>query len=208
VATRRRRALWLTLAVLVAIGALWAVLALFVYDVILFKSGTAIEMLPNLGPGARVLVNRLRTPRRGDVVVLERKEGGYHMSRVVAVPGDRVAFVDSRPYVDGVKVEWDQVGYTIVDQRENLVFRETLGARNYLVLDDVNRRMQAMFSRPVSGYWVLEDNREYLLGKDSRSLGEISRAQIRGVVTWVLATGDLPYVRPTQSTPADAGVSE
>jgi len=48
--------LWAVLGVLVFVGAVWGVLA-FIFDLITFRSDTAIQMSPNLGPGARVLVN-------------------------------------------------------------------------------------------------------------------------------------------------------
>jgi signal peptidase I len=202
-ASRARRIGAWTLGSLAALVAAYAILRATLYDIIRFPT-PARDMWPALGPGAIVVVNRRAEPRRGDLVVLEPKQGRYVLTRVVALPGDHMAFIDSRPYVDGVKVEWHEVGRSRIDGRENIVWRETLGDRSYLVLDDVNRRMQSLFSRALTGYWVLEDNREYVLGKDSRVFGEVPRAQIRGVVSWALTSGEVPYVNP--SGPPDAGV--
>ena len=158
------------------------------------------DMLPNFGPGAILVIDRRATPRRGDVVVLDRDGGGHILSRVVALPGEHVAFIDSRPFVDGVKTTWKLVGEMRLDKRQIFVNLETLGDARFFVLDDVNRRMQALFSKEVKGYWVLEDNREHITGKDSRSLGEIARAQIVGVVSRVIWAGDLPYWGPSALT--------
>jgi signal peptidase I len=202
---RGKRALVIVAGLLVLAGATWAALA-SVYDIIYFKS-LGPEMLPNLGRGARVLVDKRRTPARGDIVVVEAKPGHLVLRRVVALPGEHVAFIDTRPFVDGVHTTWTEVGSTLLDKRETLVEREQVGTRSYLVLDDVNRRMYSLFSRPVEGgYWLLEDNRDYLLGEDSRHQGAIPQGRIRGVVTWIIDPGDLPYVRPTPAP--DAGVAK
>ena len=203
-ASRRRRVLLAALAALALVGAVWAVLAAFFFDVITFRS-MGQQMFPNLGPGARVLVNRRKTPVRGDVVVVDKIDGGYDLLRVVAVPGDTVAFFDTRPFVDGVKTTWREIGYAMIEERTLLAQEESLGEQRYVVFDDSRRDMQTLSARKVDGYWLLEDNRDYLFGKDSRSRGALARAHIRGVVSWVLDTGDVPYVRSRVAL--DAGVA-
>ena len=201
-----RRAKWalgILGALVVVIGGTWAYLAAFVYDVITFKN-LGPEMEPGFGRGAVLLVDRRRTPERGDVVVvLSKKIGQYALRRVVGLPGDTYAFVDTRPVVNGVKPTWDDLGYSMVDGREMRVKREHAFGRTYLVYDDVNRIMHDMPERHLTGYWVLDDNRDYLLAKDSRSLDDIPRDEIRGVVTWTIEPGDLPYQRLQPA--ADAG---
>jgi signal peptidase I len=85
-----------------------------------FVSGPS--MLPTLSPGDRLVVNKLayglklpfsqrrvgaKTPKRGDVIVFRTRELGRPgatrplVKRVVALPGDRVAFQDGRPVVNG-----------------------------------------------------------------------------------------------------------
>jgi signal peptidase I len=170
----------------------YGVLRLVGYDFVVY-SPDQLDMLPSYGPGAIVVIDRRAKPRRGDVIAIERPAGGRILTRVVALPGEHVSFIDSRPFVDGVTTKWDLVGEMWLNKRQVLVNRETLGDARFLVLDDVNRRMQALFSRQVQGYWVLEDNREHILGKDSRSLGEIQPAQIIGVVRRTVYAGTLPY---------------
>jgi signal peptidase I len=198
-----KRALWIAGGVVVLVGATWGALAAYCYDLLSLRQ-LGPEMQPNFGSGTRLLVDRRRTPERGDVVVVTGKtQGKYALRRVVGVPGDRYAFRNTHPVVNGVEATWETAGYTIIDGRETLAQRERAGGRSYLVFDDVNRRMQDMAERTLTGYWVLDDNRDYLLAKDSRSFDDLPRANIRGVVTWVISAGDLTYVRA--QAPADAG---
>jgi signal peptidase I len=197
-----KRGLWMAGGVVVLLGALWG-FAAYRYDLLSLRQ-LGPEMQPNFGSGARLLVDRRREPERGDVVVVTGKTPGkYALRRVVGLPGDRYAFRGTRPVVNGVQAEWTTVGYTLIKGRETLAQRERAGSRTYLVLDDVNRRMLDTPERTLKGYWVLDDNRDYLLAQDSRTFEDLGRADIRGVVTWVLAAGDLDYVRP--QAPADAG---
>jgi signal peptidase I len=196
----------LALAVLgglvVLAGATWALLAAR-YDLLSLRQ-MGLEMQPNLGAGVRVLVDRRRAPRRGDVIVMtSHAKGKFALRRVVGVPGDRYAFKGEHPVVNGVRATWETIGYTLVDGREFLAQRETLDGRTHVVLDDVNRRMNDMPERTLTGYWVLDDNRDYLLANDSRSFEDLAPADVRGVVTWVIEPGDLTYIR--LQSPADAG---
>ena len=71
------------------------------------------SMLSTLNDGDRVLVNRLsyrlHDPRRGDVVVLQRFEGGADerdlIKRVIGLPGERVEVRSCVVYIDDVPLE-------------------------------------------------------------------------------------------------------
>jgi signal peptidase I len=92
----RRRA-WIAAAVVVAalLGA-----RLLVAEPFRVPTGS---MLPTLGPGDQVLVDKLaHHPRRGDLVVFTRpRTGEILLKRVVALGGDTVAIQDGALYVDG-----------------------------------------------------------------------------------------------------------
>src|SRR5689334_7347119 len=108
---RAKRALGIVAAFVVVVGVTWGILAAFVYDVITFKN-LGPEMEPGFGRGARLLVDRRRTPERGDVVVVLSKEiGQFALRRVVGLPGDTYAFVGTRPVVNGVQPIWQDLGY-------------------------------------------------------------------------------------------------
>jgi signal peptidase I len=71
------------------------------------------SMLSTLNDGDRVLVNRLsyrlHDPRRGDVVVLQRFEGGADerdlIKRVIGLPGEQVEVRSCVVYIDDVPLE-------------------------------------------------------------------------------------------------------
>jgi signal peptidase I len=177
--------------VVTALALVYAILRLTIFDVIRF--GDSEDMWPNLGKGALVVVNRRATPRRGDLVVLKKSEGGFIVRRVVGLPGENLAMIDSRPYIDGVPVAWKEQWRWIDGARTYAVVQETLGDEKYLVVDDLNRRMSNSYAKVVEGgYYVLADHREHTMGKDSREFGPVPRAKIRGVVTWIISTGKVP----------------
>jgi len=62
------------------------------------------SMMPTLSPGALVAVSSLRgEPALGSVVVVRRLDGGEHLKRIVALPGDtlQTASGDSVPLGEG-----------------------------------------------------------------------------------------------------------
>lgn len=191
--TLGRRTRWAIAAAVVLVAA-GVALRLWVFDIIVLKRPTT-DMWPTAGAGAVVVVNRRATPARGDLVILSRrtKDGGFILRRVVGLPGETVWFLDSRPYVDRAEVRWRPVGRTRQGDRWYGVFEESLGDARYPVLDDENRRMHAQFGRATGdGYYVLADNREHLTDGDSRSFGPVPPEEIRGVVSLLVDTGEVP----------------
>src|SRR5688572_16965835 len=88
------------------------------------------SMKPTIQIGDRVVVNKLAydlkvpfttwqiakwaDPVRGDIVVLFSPADGKRLvKRVVAVPGDRVAMMDNKLYINGSPVEWTPLVSTI-----------------------------------------------------------------------------------------------
>jgi signal peptidase I len=196
--SRRRRLLWLGGAVLL-LGLVTGALRLWVFDLVVIKRPSQ-DMWPDLGPGMTVLVNRHATPARGDLVMLDREGGGRQILRVVALPGETVGFVDSRPYVDGVPVSWREVGRLHDGERWFVVHEERLGDAAYRVLEDPRRRMSTTFAAPTGdGYYLLADNREHMNDADSRGLGPVPGSRLRGVVIWVIDPGQAPvyYAAPS-----------
>jgi signal peptidase I len=193
--TAARRALEAAVITALVAGGLalvYAILRLTVYDVVRFGAGR--DMWPDFGPGALVVANRRATPERGDVVLVKREQGGFALRRVVAVPGDTVAIVDSRPIVDGLETTWREEWRWQDGERTYVVMRETVGGRSYRVVDDLNRGSSNFYGRTIEPgtYYLLADNREHLQGGDSREYGPVPRAKIRAVVSWVLSSGQGP----------------
>ena len=95
-------------------------------------------MQPSLRPGEYVLVNKVsylfHSPQRGDVVVLHQPQNTDMdiIKRVIAVPGDTVAFDSTAVRVNGVQLKEPYVSNAM-----NPVAKEMkLGANDYFVMDD------------------------------------------------------------------------
>ena len=147
------------------------------------------SMLPTLEPGDRLFVNKLATPRRGDLVVFER-DGTRFVKRVVGLAGEHVAVRGGRVRVNGVAVEGWRTGTLRIDARGRALsgMREQLGAIEHEVLDDLGaRRPDTDSVVPLGRYFVLGDNRDH--STDSRELGAIRRDEIVGVVSTLLGRG-------------------
>jgi signal peptidase I len=102
-----------------------------------------ISMLPTFESGSLHLVNRLAylnaRPARGDVIAI--KLAGPHVlyvKRIIALPGERIAFTGGQVYVNGVALEEPYVR----NRRAWDVPEVTLTPREYFVVGD-NRGMRA-----------------------------------------------------------------
>jgi len=130
------------------------------------------SMVPALGVGDRVLVNklsyRLHDVNRGDLVVFERPEGDQSQNvkdlikRVVGLPGERIVIKDNAVWIDGARL-----------------------AENYLpagTLTEQGSRAQCLDESPCvvpeDAVWVMGDNREHSF--DSRYFGPIEENTIVG----------------------------
>ena len=76
------------LAIYLVIG---IALGLFVNSTILTKAEVSGDsMIPTYYDGDTVIVNRLMTPERGDLVVVLEDTGKYVIKRIVGIPGDEI----------------------------------------------------------------------------------------------------------------------
>jgi signal peptidase I len=123
--------------------------------------------------------------QRCDVVVVRapgavgEKERDY-FRRVVALPGDRVAYVDGRLSLDGKVVPRESMGL----DHGATIYRETLPSGcNYLIREIDDRYPQdntAETTVPPGTFYVLADNRDQ--GMDSRmaAFGTVPIGNLRG----------------------------
>jgi signal peptidase I len=147
------------------------------------------SMWPTLEPGDRLFVNKLATPRRGDVVVFERG-GARYVKRIVGLPGERVAVCGANVRVNGVAAAAWRTGTLRLDAAGRALGgrREQLGRVEHAVLDDLTaRRADSETVVPPDHYFVLGDNRDH--SADSRDLGPIAREEIVGVAAHWLGAG-------------------
>jgi signal peptidase I len=175
---------FLVLALLVVIVAL----RLFVLDLV---SVDAHDMLPTLGPGGSVIVNRRIDPKRGDLIMFRTKEGKDIIRRVIGLPGEKVGMQGLVPVIDGKKARHEEERTYEEDKRKYRVLLEYIEGRSWRIVDDTYRNSPEWDERTIQGgFFVLADHRE--VGSDSRQFGVVPRADIRGVVWRVWDKGKTP----------------
>lgn len=162
------------------------------------------SMLPTLKVGDFILVNKFEyglrfplldwrftdgdAPQRGDVIVFEypRDESVDYIKRIVALPGDRVAFRDRQVFVNGEKVPTTLEGqYVFRGSGGRMIrakrYQERVPAHAYHVLytdEGQSREVSPAIRIPKGEYFVLGDNRDN--SKDSRYWGTVPAENILG----------------------------
>jgi signal peptidase I len=117
------------------------------------------SMEPTLLPHDRVLVNkflyRLRSPERGDIIVLRypRDPGRNYIKRIVGLPGDKIQIVDGHLLINDARVQELYVNNTPTGDYGP----ETV---------------------PADSFFVLGDNRNN--SEDSRAFGFLKRSLVVG----------------------------
>lgn len=165
------------------------------------------SMLPTLEVGDFIVVNKFAygirlpvthtevvetgAPERGDVVVFRypRKPSVNYIKRVVAVPGDQVAYYNRRVFINGEPLALERVGpYQPAGagpESERLIeFREKIAGNAHSILLDPNGSSpEGEFVVPEGEYFVLGDNRDH--SNDSRSWGYVPRANLVGEAEFI-----------------------
>jgi signal peptidase I len=195
------------------------VLRSFFFEPFKIPSGS---MLPTLHVGDLILVNKFHygvrlpvihtqiipnhQPQRGDVMVFRYppQPSLDYIKRVVAIPGDEVAFLNKQLFINGEPVARQPMPdfYDRSMMRYAQQFQETLGGRTFNTLNDSDRPafIPATVSFPFSDqcrytvegvtcrvpeghFFVLGDNRDNSL--DSRFWGFVPEANIVGKAFFV-----------------------
>ena len=148
---------WVCVLLVILLGTVMG--QIFVNTVLFSSNVVGDSMNPTYIDTERVWVNRLATPKRGDIIIVDEGEK-YVIKRVVGMPGDTIQIIDGIVYLNGVR-------YT----------------ENYI--KDGNTHYDAgVASEPITlgddEYFMLGDNR--VISRDSRAIGAITEDMIVGVV--------------------------
>lgn len=198
----------------------------FLFEPFKIPSGS---MIPTLRVGDLILVNKFHygvrlpvihtkilennAPQRGDVMVFRFPPQPTldYIKRVVAVAGDEVAYLNKRLYINGAPVPRQPMPefYDADAMRYSSQYGETLGEKNYAILNDADRpafipgvtdfpykdlcqySIEGVRCRvPAGHFFVLGDNRDNSL--DSRFWGFVPETHIVGKAFFVwMNFGDL-----------------
>ncbi len=181
------------------------------------------SMMPTLLIGDFILVNKftyglrlpvlnwevadLGEPKRGDVVVFRSPDNPDEdwIKRVVAVPGDHVAYVDKTLYVNGEAREQERLGRYVGNGSGRRMTgaslrRESVNDTEYQVLVSENHsgRGNGEWVVPEGHYFVMGDNRDN--SNDSRFWGPVPERYLVGKafliwMNWDAAAGGIGWSR-------------
>ena len=191
----------------------------FMLGMLMFRSAIADwnvvptgSMQPTIQIGDRILVDKaaydLRVPfthlsllhradpQRSDIVVLESNKANERLvKRVIGIPGDQVALVQNRLYINGVAADYQPIVVQgIHDDREDpaLYAIENMEAMHHAVRWSIAQQGHTRDFGPVTvppgQYLLLGDNRDN--SADSRYFGFFPRQEIMGRATRVAVSLD------------------
>ncbi|MFD2176855.1 signal peptidase I [Veronia pacifica] len=162
------------------------------------------SMKPTIQIGDRILVNKMAydlripftgfslytfsDPERGDIVTFESEVTGNNMvKRVIGIPGDIIAMVDNRLYINGAPMTYHQTS----TQGPIQFFEETTRNGHYQIRINREHSPASNFKAvevPQGHYLMLGDNRDN--SADSRFIGFVPRKEIRGRTRSVVMSFD------------------
>lgn len=126
------------------------------------------SMENTLHQGDMVIMEKLSSIERFDVVVFQLPDGATYIKRVIGLPGDKISYKNDVLYINGNKVAEpflennQRADHAAAPYTTNFDLKELLGVEEL----------------PENSYFVMGDNRR--LSKDSRSFGAITSDEILG----------------------------
>ncbi|GEN91743.1 signal peptidase I [Tetragenococcus koreensis] len=130
-------------------------------------------MEDTMSQGDMVLVERLSSVKRFDVVVFNLPNGSTYVKRVIGLPGESVSYRDDQLYIDGEKVDEPFLEDNLYEDDESIPYTYDFDFEELMGVKKLGK----------DSYFVIGDNRR--LSKDSRSFGAISEDEILGTAHFV-----------------------
>lgn len=137
-----------------------------------------LSMYPTLQDGDRLILNRLGSIDRFDVVVFPApdqegaKENEEYVKRIIGMPGDEIVYLDDLLYVNGEAVEEHYLESLQAEKEDSTLTPD-------FTLMDIPE--SDSYQVPEGMYFVMGDNRE--VSKDSRVFGFVSEELIEGTTS-------------------------
>lgn len=145
---------------------------------------------------------RWADPRRGDIVVFYAPHNDMRMvKRVIGLPGDTVAMINNRLFINGQAVAYEPVaatastGISAGELDRSRLAEEWLGDIRHRVMFKPGEDLHNTFppiTVPPGQYLLLGDNRDN--SADSRYFGFVPRERILGKATRVLMSLDSDHL--------------
>ena len=135
------------------------------------------SMTPTLKDGDRMIVNKIGSPDRFDIVVFHAPEGKDYIKRVIGIPGDTIEYKDDKLYINGKYYEEPYLDEKKAELTEGKLTQD-------FKLEEIDPTLEVI---PEGYYFVMGDNRRY--SNDSRHIGVVSEKEFLGrtnIVFWPL----------------------
>ncbi|AYW50581.1 signal peptidase I [Tetragenococcus halophilus] len=131
------------------------------------------SMEDTVSQGDMVLVERLSSVKRFDVVVFNLPDGSTYVKRVIGLPGESVSYKDDQLYINDKKVAEPFLEDNLHSDDESAPYTHDFDFEELMGVKKLGK----------DSYFVIGDNRR--LSKDSRSFGAISEDEILGTAHFV-----------------------
>ncbi len=181
------------------------------------------SMQPTILIGDRIVVNKLAydlkipfttchlatwaSPERGDIVVFySPKDGTRLVKRVIGIPGDSVAMIKNRLFINGQFADYTPLDSGSVIpcdsglEKGHTFFSEKLPQKHHAIMLSPLRPSLDSFGPvtiPEGKFFMLGDNRDN--SADSRYFGFVDRNLILGRATGVAVSRDGSFLHPRWS---------